>query len=682
MPQRYKLLTALIALAGSVTVIITGELNPFYYFFVFLMIYGYVRLLKNKPQGSRFVIGLSSIWGLLLFLFDIFVITGDYLVSVGHLSLIFHAIKSFDIKEPYDPLQVYFMSLLQLVIASEFTTRMLFGVIIIIFIALFIFAMMMAHYIKASSLRPEEMDKKLQDLSSGAKAELPAITFSSIIFLLIIILVLSSFFFISLPRLKYGLWGKSHVKGIKNAGFSERMDLSSGEVKLDPSVVMRVELRPLIKGSYYWRGVTLDHYDGKVWSNSFVNTRRLIKKVEEEFILKEEVSGLTEQDILLEPVDSDVLFLLDQPLSINIIARRLERDFSGTIYLPGKGARRLHYSVKSSLSSFREGGFAPQYLQMPEFLKEKIRSFTEDILSEKKNIKDKEKALIIESFLKKNYTYSLTVSEPRLETDPVSHFLFVEKRGYCEHYASAMVLMLRSIGIPARIVTGFMGGQINDVGNYVIVRQKDAHSWVEAMIDGKWHRFDPTPPDITSEPGPPRIFLYLDYLKLKWQRYVVSFSREDQKRIIEGLRGFTEYMKAYIEKALIYTEDLLKGISSKITKSPLILISSIFLIFLAWLLGKSIFRRQALKEVSIYYSKFKRLLQSKGSGLHEYSTPGEVLDLGLRSGFPEKELREFISIYESSRFGNKDPDLKKYRALYRRLKESSKLIRIKVSSRD
>lgn len=149
MPQNYKLLTGLIALAGSLTLIITGEINPLYYPFVLLMLYGYARILKNRPQGSRFAIGLSSIGGLFLFFLDAFIITKDYLISVGHLSLIFHAIKSFDIKEPYDPMQVYFMSLLQLVIASEFTTQMLFGVIIIIFIVLFIFVMVMAHYIKA-----------------------------------------------------------------------------------------------------------------------------------------------------------------------------------------------------------------------------------------------------------------------------------------------------------------------------------------------------------------------------------------------------------------------------------------------------------------------------------------------------------------------------------------------------
>lgn len=85
-----------------------------------------------------------------------------------------------------------------------------------------------------------------------------------------------------------------------------------------------------------------------------------------------------------------------------------------------------------------------------------------------------------------------TLAPPYFEHDPVDLFLFDARRGFCEHYASAFALLLRAAGIPARVVTGYQGGTINPRGNYMIVRQSDAHAWSEALVDGRWQRFDPT----------------------------------------------------------------------------------------------------------------------------------------------------------------------------------------------
>ena len=85
-----------------------------------------------------------------------------------------------------------------------------------------------------------------------------------------------------------------------------------------------------------------------------------------------------------------------------------------------------------------------------------------------------------------------TLAPPLLGADPVDEFLFDTRRGFCEHYASAFVVMLRAAGIPARVVTGYQGGTINPSGDYMIVRQSDAHAWAEALVDGQWRRFDPT----------------------------------------------------------------------------------------------------------------------------------------------------------------------------------------------
>jgi protein-glutamine gamma-glutamyltransferase len=93
-------------------------------------------------------------------------------------------------------------------------------------------------------------------------------------------------------------------------------------------------------------------------------------------------------------------------------------------------------------------------------------------------------------FAREPFVY--TLAPPLLDQNPVDAFLFETRSGFCEHYASAFVLLLRAAGIPARVVTGYQGGEMNPRGGYMIVRQSDAHAWAEALVDGEWRRYDPT----------------------------------------------------------------------------------------------------------------------------------------------------------------------------------------------
>ncbi len=160
-------------------------------------------------------------------------------------------------------------------------------------------------------------------------------------------------------------------------------------------------------------------------------------------------------------------------------------------------------------------------------------------------------------FRDEDFTYTLApgVVHPR---DPVDGFLFDSRRGFCEHYASAFAVLLRGAGIPARIVTGYQGGEFNPRGNYLIVRQSDAHAWTEALIDGAWERFDPTgavsPLRIESGisralPGAEQLPLFarldsgflkstelmLDALNHAWRRNVVGFDYGRQRELWRSL---------------------------------------------------------------------------------------------------------------------------------------------------
>jgi hypothetical protein len=155
------------------------------------------------------------------------------------------------------------------------------------------------------------------------------------------------------------------------------------------------------------------------------------------------------------------------------------------------------------------------------------------------------KVVATERHLREQYAYSLNIGATASE-DPIDEFLFVRKTGYCDHYATAMVVLLRTLGIPARLATGFMQGEWNDVGNYYTVRQRDAHAWVEVYFPRSgWLTFDPTPTVPAAAPHPlwARVGKVIDSVRLKWDRLVIRYSFRDQMAMAQSVRDQGEAMR-------------------------------------------------------------------------------------------------------------------------------------------
>ncbi len=151
-----------------------------------------------------------------------------------------------------------------------------------------------------------------------------------------------------------------------------------------------------------------------------------------------------------------------------------------------------------------------------------------------------ERAARLENYLVNEYEYTLEMMG-RSGSNPIESFLFDDKRGHCEYFASSMVLLLRSQGIPARLVTGFLGGERNAIEGYYVVRQSNAHAWVEAFLgDQGWRVFEPTPPSGRPTMGSSsrwRTALQAyDYLVFRWDRYILSFGASDQVGLFATLR--------------------------------------------------------------------------------------------------------------------------------------------------
>lgn len=358
--------------------------------------------------------------------------------------------------------------------------------------------------------------------------------------------------FVFFPRLAQPLWGLP-TDWSARSGLSDSMSPGQiSELSLSDEVAFRVEFEGAAPPprDRYWRGPVFSRFDGRTWSG---------------FSFGSPATGLVIEGVpitytvTLEPNERRSLFALELPAgppvlqsgaeSLRDARTRVTRDQQVLLSVPVTQAVR--YTQRSLLTqSFPAaspgegrlnlglGEGNARTLAFARELRARVpddRSFVQAILTK---------------FNQENFVY--TLAPPFYERDPVDRFMFEERRGFCEHYASAFVLMLRAAGIPARVVTGYQGGTTNR--DYMIVRQSDAHAWAEALLDGHWTRFDPTAAVAPSrievglggalragEPLPflarldanwlARIRLTWDAFNYDWRRTVIGFNRDRQRTL-------------------------------------------------------------------------------------------------------------------------------------------------------
>ncbi len=266
-----------------------------------------------------------------------------------------------------------------------------------------------------------------------------------------------------------------------------------------------------------------------------------------------------EQDIYLEPLNMDRRVIFGEPRMIevaisNVMLDRLKRDRvrfyqdHGTdVMTKGRKDTALRYQVSSArikpaVQELRGAGddvpekIGSLYLQLPETLAPEIRRLAENITGKQENNHDKVRAVM--RYLRSNYSY--TTAGGHDPDNPLRDFLFDRKEGHCEYFSSAMTILLRAAGVPARPANGFFGGAYNRYGNYYAIRQADAHSWVEVWYPNfGWITYDPTPPGMVIVPPEDGLWAtvtaFFDSLKLKWYRWIVEYDLEKQLEVFKGL---------------------------------------------------------------------------------------------------------------------------------------------------
>lgn len=292
--------------------------------------------------------------------------------------------------------------------------------------------------------------------------------------------------FVLFPRIPGPLWGLGGESESARTGLSDTMSPGSlSRLTESSEVAFRVQFddAPPPPGRRYWRGPVFWAFDGRTWSRG--------ERATETTAAPEATGASADYVVILEPHRRRWLFGLDLPLPG---ATGAEYG-GGHNLLADERVRSVRRYELRSLLDYRLEPSLPQprrrrALQLPGQAAPEARALARrwaDASATPRGVVER----ALGYFREQGFVYTLT--PPAVGGDPVDGFLFDTRAGFCEHYASAFTVLMRAAGIPARVVTGYLGGETNDLGDYLIVRQSDAHAWAEVWLPERgWTRVDPT----------------------------------------------------------------------------------------------------------------------------------------------------------------------------------------------
>ncbi|MBM2828203.1 MAG: TGc protein [Actinobacteria bacterium] len=464
---------------------------------------------------------------------DFFRGSQDPLYSISVLVLGIQSVRFLLPKGVRDGWQLSAISFLEFLASAASTTEVQFAVFAFFYMGLCAGAMW------ALQVQGEEMeaDPAVRTVRTGFAAKLLLLAAAGGV-------LFSMILFIVTPRVGIGqmLRNLRRTEGI--TGFSDTISLREVTgVKADRRVAARIEFpgypADISPSGLYLRGATYSVFDGKTWMRPQRHRMRL-PRTGSHYTAAPIPGGtlLREADVTLEAMDNPALFVYGTTHlfegSLGDVWTEGEGSFS--LAMPGHPPLRyrIQFSQEASRASVPDPAAARRYLELPagwDDLGELSARITAGAGS------DAEKAEAALRFFRTGFRYAVTDS-----ASSVRDFLFVSKAGYCEHYATALALILRASGIPSRLTAGYMGGEWSDIGKYLIVRQSDAHAWTEALIDGKWLTLDATPPLGENSPffartGKP--WIYVDWARQRWDKYVINYSLKMQAEgVAEGQLAF------------------------------------------------------------------------------------------------------------------------------------------------
>ncbi|HEY0173035.1 MAG TPA: DUF3488 and transglutaminase-like domain-containing protein [Pyrinomonadaceae bacterium] len=636
--------------------------------------------------------------------------------ALVHFTLVLSSIKLLQVKSDRDWLFLYLISFFEVLLAAGLSASPTF----LLSLALYVFAALLAvvcFELRKSSRAVAQSESRLlvaneprffrrarpRRRARGERALRRLPLAAAVLFLAIFGLALP--IFLITPRAAenaLSIPGGAASSGF--VGFSDHVRLGDiGRLNESNQLVMRVRVEgPSRTGApaLRWRGVALDRFDGRNWEQSDAASGypdfdgNLFK-----LGTTEDLTRLTTQTFFVEPVDTPVIFAAPRALALQGAFPYVRRDRDDGLASRAHTFERVTYTVHSDTheppperlraeSAARANAITANlrrpfdsYLQLPASLDTRVGSLAVLVAQRAGARNAYDTARAVEAHLNRNayggdYRYSL---EMRAQgRDPLSDFLFNVRAGHCEYFATAMAVMLRTLGVPARVVNGFQPGEYNEAADAYVVRQADAHSWVEVYFanEDAWVAFDPTPADGrpagTSGTGlSGSLRRYADAFELFWIQHVVAYDRQGQRALARTLSSqISSYRMAASESAdglgalfAAWTGGRGGGLASVLgaVASPLVFWPASLLfagVGLLWLRRRGFARfgrgakgggEEAAAAVVEFYARMSAALASRG-----LSRPPDQTPLEFAEATASPEVLAITNAYNRVRFGARD----------------------------
>lgn len=490
--------------------------------------------LGSLPNWAMNVLGLFY---LPLLYFDLVVLWGGSVMRpLVHLALFTLGVKLLAIRCDRDKWHAFLIIFFLFLASMGSSVHPAVVIFLIAFLVLGLLALTrFASFHVLGSYQPEGLDPKIVPVRGFVTG---ATLFT---------LVLAVPLFTLLPRLQRPLVsapGVGSVSLVQLASFSDMISLDSiGRVRTNRNVALRVEYdRPVGGREQRFKAAVYDDYRQNSWGRT-TGVQRQIQSSRDGFYHVGRDRAESWAEIWQEPIDGKKLALPVEAVRVESDEQRLSISTDGTLSL----VRRMPGTFNYRVGLGREVQSGPSPLEDLEAALEASAVSTQVAALAKQVMgtgSDYERSRRLESYLSTNFEYTLDLLGRRSE-QVIDDFLFTLKKGHCEYFASSMVMMLRSEGIPARFVAGFLGAELNPIEGYYVVRQSNAHAWVEAYLSNEgWTVFDPTPP--SGRPAIGALTLGnllgqgLDFLIFRWDRYVLTFGFDDQVSAFIKLRSLWE----------------------------------------------------------------------------------------------------------------------------------------------
>ncbi len=468
------------------------------------------------------------------------------LLALAHFAMLAQGLQLVDARPRKSEFLLVALAVFQVTMAANLTDSAFFPPLLVAFTVATVWTLII-HTLRAEAIEAGEPAAAQRVLSKGLMRTTLVASLVSVL--------LSAALFPILPRIRSGaIFDQGFGASLSVSGFSDRVELGDiGRIRQDTSVVLRVETSEgpvLPPAERYWRGLAFDHFDGRRWSITPTERHRVQGDPEIGIDLGGPRDGVRiVQQITREKVDPGVLFTPGEPAGFRGGVGRLNRDVNGSLLAHATAGKRVLYQMAIHVAPRDLGGLRADQTTLPEPLGERFLQLPElggavgELASEitASATTDVDRIVALEQWLTTQGRYTDVPPNFAADASPVEGFLLRQTEGHCEYFASSMVVLARTLGLPARIVNGFASGHENSLGDFLEVAQSDAHTWVEVhFAEAGWVRFDPTPADLRMA-GSAALHAGRTWsdlasaIELWWFTNVVDYDRGHQARAMRKL---------------------------------------------------------------------------------------------------------------------------------------------------